>query len=477
MKIHHFTKKTHLSVPVETAFAWHERPGAIDRLTPPWEEIQIISQAGGIEAGAQTYFKVKAGPVWLKWLAHHMLYEKNKMFQDIQRHGPFLFWEHNHQFEPDGTHACFLTDSIRFRLPFTPLSDVFALKTVKKRLYRMFEYRHAVTQHDLKLLANYQDNQKIVITGASGVLGAALVPFLRTQGHSVTRIVRQTPQLEDEAFWNPYRQEIDTNAFENADTVIHLAGEYIGDGRWTKKKKKRIIDSRVKGTQMIAETISNMKSPPKTLICASAIGYYGNRGIETITEASTPGNDFISDVCTQWENAAAAAIDKGIRVIFLRIGIVLTPRGGALERLLPLYKTGLGMILGDGAQMMSWISEDDFLGVVNHVIHNPTISGPVNVTSPNPVSQQNFSNILAQSLARPAFIHLPQWIITPLFGQMGNEVLLAGNCVIPEKLMVSNYSFLHPKLEDALQHLLGLYTFDPVAASQFETIRGKGIRP
>ena len=470
MKIHRFRKKTRIKIPVETGFAWHEKPGAIERLTPPWEKIEIISKMGDIKDGDQTFFKVKAGPFWFKWLAHHMDYEKNSMFTDIQRNGPFLFWEHKHQFHQDGDHAFILEDNLRFRLPLSPISNVFALKSVKKRLNRMFEYRHAVTNNDLNLLSNYGEMHNIAITGASGVLGSALVPFLRTQGHSVKRLIRKPPNQPDEAYWNPYHQEIDKESLENVDTVIHLAGEYIGEGRWTPKKKKRIVGSRVKSTQFLAHTLCNLKHPPKTLICASAVGYYGNRGDEKLTESSSNGSDFISDVCQQWENAAEAAIDAGIRVVFLRIGIVLTPRGGALEKLRPVYRSGFGLTFGAGDQMISWISEDDFLGVVNHVIHKKKISGPVNVTAPNPVSQRDFSKTLAASFHPPIFIRIPKWAIIPIYGQMGNEVILSGNCAIPEKLLSTNYSFFHPKLEDALHHLLGLSSFDEQAARRFDII-------
>ena len=468
MKIHHYTKKTRIKVPVETAFAWHENSGAIERLTPPWEKIKIISKSGGIQNGDQTFFKVKVGPFWIKWLAHHMEYEKNSMFTDIQRHGPFQFWEHNHRFHPDGDHACILEDHLRFRLPISQFSNILALKSVKRRLNTMFEYRHAVTNNDLVHLSHYGEKHNIVMTGSSGVLGTALVPFLRTQGHSVTRLVRQSSKESDEAYWNPYYQEIDKQAFENVDTVIHLAGEYIGEGRWTPKKKKKIIGSRVKGTQFLAQTLCNLKKQPKTLICASAIGYYGDRGDEILTESSSKGSDFISDVCDQWEKAAAPAIDAGIRVVFLRIGVVLTPRGGALERLLPIYRSGFGLTFGDGNQVLSWISEDDFLGVVNHVIHQTQLSGPVNVTAPNPVSQKDFSKSLANIFSHPLFIRIPKWIISPIYGQMGKEVILSGNHVIPDKLIASNYSFFHPTLEDAFHHLLGLSPYDADAASRFD---------
>ncbi|MBF0452381.1 MAG: TIGR01777 family protein [Candidatus Magnetomorum sp.] len=472
MKIHHLIKKSQLPVPVDTAFSWHERQGAIQRLTPPWEQIRIEGRTGGIQTGDQTFFNVKAGPFWLDWLAHHTAYEKNRTFQDIQRKGPFLFWEHTHNFHPDGPQASHLEDHIRFRLPLSPFSDVLALPSVKERLYQMFEYRHTITQNDLAVLSSQPQKLNIVMTGASGVLGSALVPFLTTQGHSITRMVRRTPRSSDEAYWNPRRQKIDVRPLENSNVVIHLAGEHIGQGRWTSTKKKRIIKSRTKGTSLIAQTIANMKSPPETLICASAIGYYGNRGDELLTEDSTWGNDFISDVCHQWEEAAEAAVARGIRVVFLRIGVVLTPRGGALERLLPAFRMGFGMTFGDGDQIMSWISVDDFIGALNHVLFCQDLSGPVNVTAPQPVHHRDFSFILAKALKRPSLIHLPNWAIKRIFGQMGNEVLLSGNCVVPQKLMASGYKFYHPTLDQALTHLIGLHPFDKnTAAKHFRTVK------
>jgi len=469
LKIHHFIKKSPLPVSVEKAFSWHEQPGAIQRLTPPWEQIRIVKKTGGIKEGDKVTFKVKSGPLWLDWKAYHMAYEKNKMFQDIQRKGPFLFWEHTHNFEPDGHNACTLEDHIRYRLPLPTISNAIALNFVKERLHQMFTYRHTVTQNDMSLLANNSEKLNIVMTGASGVLGESLVPFLTTQGHSVTRMVRKTPSLPDEAHWNPYQLKIDTRPFNKADVVIHLAGEHIGEGRWTAEKKKRIIGSRVKGTSLIAQTLCNMESPPKTLICASAIGYYGNRGDEILTEDAESGNDFISDVCKMWEDSAEAAVARGIRVVFLRIGVVLTPRGGALERLLPSFKMGVGMTFGKGDQIISWLSVDDFLGIINHVMRCEELSGPVNVTAPYPVHHRDFTKTLAKSLKRPAFINLPDWIIKGAFGQMGNEVLLSGNCVVPKKLMESGYKFYHSKLDNALTHLIGLHPLDSEAAKLFKT--------
>jgi hypothetical protein len=471
LKIHHLRKKSVLPVPVEKAFKWHERPGAIERLTPSWERIRLITKTGGIQTGNQTLFKVKAGPFWLNWHAHHMRYVKNKMFQDIQRKGPFLFWEHSHNFEPDGNQACHLEDHIRFRLPLSPFSDVIVLPSVKNRLNQMFEYRHTITQNDMELLSKRPEKLNIVMTGSNGVLGAALLPFLTTQGHSVIRMVRKTPRRADEAYWSPEYQKIDSRPLKKANVVIHLAGENIGKGRWTKTKKNRIIKSRTQGTSLLALTLSKMKSPPETLICASAIGYYGNQDDRILTEDETWGNDFISDVCHQWEEAAEAAVARGIRVVFLRIGVVLTPRGGALERLLPAFRSGFGMTFGEGNQFLSWISVDDFIGAVNHVLFCKQLHGPVNLTAPQPVRNLDFSKSLARSLNRPSSIHLPNWMIKRLFGQMGNEVLLSGNCVIPQKLMATGYQFYHPTLESALTHLLGLHPFDENAAKRFQTLK------
>ena len=453
-----FKKMTFIKAPLESVFSWHERQGALERLNPPWEQIKIVEKSNGIQKDAQTIFKVKAGPLYINWHAKHTQYEKNIMFQDVQIKGPFAYWEHTHNFKANGTLSCYLEDSIKYELPLYPLSKFINQTFVKQKLEKMFRYRHQITSQDMMLIKKNKRPLKIVISGASGTVGRTLIPFLTTQGNSVKRLVRKQKNLKnDEISWNPYKNDIDKDQLNDVDAVIHLAGEQIGDARWTAKKKKIIVDSRVSGTSLIANTLAQMKSPPKTLICASAIGYYGDSGDEDLIESSNSGKEFISYVCSEWEKAAKPALDKGIRVIFLRIGIVLTPAGGALAKFYLPFNMGVGGEVGDGNQYMSWLAIDDLIGVIHHCLFNEDINGPLNVAAPNPVTNKKFVKTLAKTLKRPSSFNIPKLAIKGIFGQMGEEVLLSSIRVNSNKLLQSGYKFFYPDLEPAFRHLLGLY--------------------
>ena len=459
MKTEIFTEKTRINAPVEEVFKWHSRPGALERLSPPWDPVRVIERKGGIESGARVVLEMKAGPFSYKWTAEHTDYEENRFFRDRQVRGPFSRWVHTHSFEPDGPESSFFEDRIDYSLPFYPFGKLLGGAFVKAQLARIFKYRHAVTIEDIVLHLSKKGIKrpmKILMTGASGLLGSALIPFFTTGGHIVRTLVRRAPFPEkSEAFWDPEKKRLDPSAFDGVDAVIHLAGEHIGKGRWTDEKKRRIIESRTKGTSLIAETISRLSSPPPVLICASAIGYYGNRGDKILTEKDPPGNDFISKVCSQWEQSAQAAVEAGIRVVFMRIGIALSPAGGALSRLLLPFRAGLGGKIAYGSQYMSWVGIDDVIGAFFHVLADNKIAGPVNVVSPNPVTNLEFTKTLGQVLSRPAIFSIPAAAINFAFGEMGREVLLSGTRVMPGKLLETGYRFRNPDLFSALSHLLG----------------------
>lgn len=458
MKTDIFVKRSYIRAPVEKVFLWHSRPGAIERLTPPWDSLRVIQRKGGIEAGAEVILKMKAGPVPYKWVAAHTDYEKNRLFRDVQVKGPMSRWIHTHRFGPDRNGGCLLEDHIEYALPFPPFGNFLAGPGVRDKLEKTFTYRHAITARDMSAHLSFADKPplNVLISGASGVVGTSLVPFLTTGGHRVVSLVRTRPgPKKEEIYWDPASGYLNSDELRGVDTVIHLAGENIGEGRWTKAKKKRILESRTKGTALIAKTVSKLRPLPKVLICASAIGYYGNRGDWLLTEKDGPGNDFISKVCYEWEQAAAPAIDKGIRVVFLRIGVALTPAGGAFARLLPLFQMGLGGKIGSGSQFMSWVGMDDVIGAVYHAIRHDALEGPVNVVSPNPITNLEFTNTLGKVLSRPTSLTVPAAAIKLAFGQMGREVPLSSTRVLPEKLLKSGYQFRDPELEGAMLHLLG----------------------
>ena len=300
------------------------------------------------------------------------------------------------------------------------------------------------------------DSMKIAVSGASGLVGSALVALLTTGGHTVHRLVRgKLNQSAKEIGWSPTERRLDPNDLEGIDAVIHLGGENIASGRWTKNKRKRIRDSRVDSTRLLAETLARMSHPPKVFLCASATGFYGDRGEEILTEEAAAGKNFLANVCQEWEQATQPAGDAGIRVANLRFGVVLTPRGGALKQMLPLFRLGLGGRLGSGNQVWSWIGIDDAIGAVYHALGNRSLSGPVNLTAPEPVTNRQFTTLLAKVLHRPAMLPAPSSALRMALGPMADELLLASARVVPQRLLQTEYEFRNRDLQSALRHLLG----------------------
>jgi uncharacterized protein (TIGR01777 family) len=296
---------------------------------------------------------------------------------------------------------------------------------------------------------------RIIMTGSTGLIGSSLVSFLTGEGHEVLKIVRGRSTLQsNEVAWDPDRGVISPEKLEDYDAVVHLAGENIGNGRWTEEKKKRIIDSRVKGTKLLCETLANLNHPPKLLVSASAIGYYGDQGETVLTEQSPIGKIFVSYVCQQWESSTRAAFEKGIRVVFTRIGVVLSPKGGALQQLLTPFKLGLGGVLGSGKQYYSWIALDDVVNAIYFALQHEQLKGPVNLVSPNPVTNEEFTKTLGKVLNRPTFAWVPAPVARMMFGELANELLLASIRVKPEVLLQNGFNFSFPQLEKALEFLL-----------------------
>jgi uncharacterized protein len=293
---------------------------------------------------------------------------------------------------------------------------------------------------------------RILISGASGLIGSALVASLESQGHEVTRLVRRKPRDYSETQWNP-TGPIPTDLVSGFGAVIHLSGENIA-GRWTEQKKCRIRDSRLFSTDFLAQALVKAERPPDTFICASAIGYYGNRGDEVLTEDSLSGDGFFPEVCREWEFATEPASDAGIRAINLRTGIVLSREGGALKQMLLPFRLGLGGRIGDGRQWWSWIHIADLVSAVHHILQNDRLRGPVNMTAPNPVTNAEFTSALSEALKRPARLPVPAFALRLVFGELADEGLLASARVVPKKLAKSGFVLAFPELKPALQDLL-----------------------
>lgn len=300
-------------------------------------------------------------------------------------------------------------------------------------------------------------NSRILVSGVSGPIGAGLLPSLRADGWSVVRLVRGAAagRSSDEAqiAWDPAAL-IAPEAVSGFDAVVHLAGESIF-GRWTAAKKKKIRDSRVAGTLNLASALARAEQKPRVFVCGSAIGYYGNRGDEVLREESLPGARFLAEVCRQWEEATAPAVQAGIRTANLRTGIVLSPKGGALGAMLVPFRLGLGGRTGDGRQWMSWIDVHDMVGGIQHILKNEVLRGPVNMVAPGPVTNAKFAKTLASVLGRPAIFPMPAFVAKLVFGEMGEELLLGSQKVEPGKLISSGYLFRYRELRASLEGLLG----------------------
>jgi uncharacterized protein len=295
----------------------------------------------------------------------------------------------------------------------------------------------------------------IAVTGSTGLVGSALVTALEARGHLVRRLVRGNISDGDhEIRWNPDQGEIDAAELNGIDGVVHLAGENIAGGRWTESFKRRILESRTKGTRLLAETLAGLEMKPTVLVSASAIGYYGNRHDEEVDELAPSGNGFLAEVCREWEAATEPAHDAGIRVVKLRIGPVLSPKGGALAKMLTPFKLGLGGVIGSGRQYFSWIALDDVVNAIVFAVENESLVGPVNAVAPGAVTNRDFTKTLGRVLGRPTIFPMPAFAARLAFGEMADEMLLGGVKVAPHELIKTGFPFEYPQLEPALRHLL-----------------------
>ncbi len=439
-----------------TVFDWHARPGAFERLTPPWAPVQL-EQFEGIREGDRAVLRIGPGPLALRWVAEHHDVVDGRQFCDRQVQGPFARWNHTHRFEPREDGNSRLTDRIEYDLPGGALGDALA-PWLEPELRRQFAYRHRVTRRDLKLHHRYNPNEQaltVAVSGTSGLVGSQLVPFLKTGGHSVKRLVRSDPTGPDEVLWNHRTGQVETDKLEGVDAVIHLAGEPVF-GLWTEDKKRRIYDSRADGTRLLAEALAGLDEPPDVFVSASAVGYYGDHGADVVTEESEPRQGgFLTHVCRAWERATAPASGAGIRTVQARIGVVLSPAGGALRLQFPAFWLGLGGRIGPPDQYFPWIALDDVVGGLYHLLWQPDVSGPVNLTAPNPARMEAYANTLAHVLNRTARLHLPTDLVRGLAGEMAEEMLLKSARVRPRRLTESGYKFGFGKLEAGLRHVLG----------------------
>ncbi|HXT62205.1 MAG TPA: TIGR01777 family oxidoreductase [Pyrinomonadaceae bacterium] len=295
---------------------------------------------------------------------------------------------------------------------------------------------------------------KIAIAGASGLVGAALIPELEAENHDIVRLVRSSPKA-DEIEWHPNQDSVDASRLEGFDAIINLAGENVAEGRWTEEKKRKIHDSRVHGTHLISEAIVKLTNKPRVFLCASATGIYGDRGDEVLDEQSESGGGFLAGVCREWEKATEPARNAAVRVVNLRFGPILARVGGMLEKMLTPFKMGLGGKVGSGKQYISWVTIEDAVAAMKLALTDESIRGPVNVVSPKPVTNERFTRVLGEVLSRPTVMAMPAFAARLAFGEMADEMLLVSQRVMPKRLQAAGYQFQYSDLESALQHYLG----------------------
>jgi uncharacterized protein len=446
----HFVKRTAMPVPVEALFAWHEREGAFERLNPVFDPVQLESREGGLEVGARTVLHMKVGPVWHRWVAVHTDYQPGVMFRDEQQSGPFAAWRHTHRFEAGAGGTSVMHDEVDYALPMGPIGSTLGERYTRSALERTFTYRHQLLRHDLERHAAYQARPRLTVAlaGAHGLLGAALRVFLTTGGHAVRMVGRQGSRP-------------DPTALYGADVVINLAGAGVADERWTAERKALLAESRIGYTRALVEALRRLETPPRVLVQASAVGVYGDRGDEVLTESSLAGPRgpkaaaFLAGLCADWEAAALEAEPSGVRVVLLRSGLVQSANGGALAKLLVPFRAGAGGPIGGGRQWQSWVSLEDALGILHRALFDERLRGAVNMVSPMPVTNAEYGRLLGLVLSRPAVMPLPAFAMRAAFGELADGALLASQRVLPSALERVGHRFLHATLEDALRFTLG----------------------
>jgi len=414
----------------------------------------VVSRKGGIETGSEIHIRLKRFGLSSDWHARITDHEEGRMFEDSQLEGPFAKWTHRHEFLETVSGKSQLSDSIDYAVPGGTLGEALGGGIARSELKRLFRYRHRITKRDLATAVAFRGFPRwnILISGGYGFTGRRLSDFLRAQGHSVS-VLSRNPRPGDVA-WDPEKGEVDTDALEGFDAIIHLAGENLASGRWSEELKKRIYNSRIDSTALLVDAIGGLDKPLKAFVCASAVGYYGDCGDRWVSESDAPGKGFLSDVCVDWEKAAQDGESVAEKVIRLRTGIVLDPSDGALARMLLPFKLGMGGAFGSGQQWMPWIALEDWIGAVHHLMFRGD-SGAYNLSSPNPQRNKAFGKTLASVLNRPALMKVPAVALKLALGEFAEEGLLSSCRAQPKGLLESGYTFQYPELGDALRLVLG----------------------
>ena len=449
-----FTKTTTIRASRHKVFFWHAQKGTLTRLLPPWRKVTVLTRIGGIEDGAELIMKVYFWRIFYWTMTFQYVdFKRNEQFAVKQLEGPFKFWEYIHRFtdaEHDYTEA---RDEISYILSWK--TKPFASQ-IRREVERGFRFRHHVMKHEVEYLSQFSYNPlKIAVVGGTGFLGSRLCNFLQSAGHKVSVITRKKCGACNSILWNPENEILDREHLEGFDVVVNFAGESLVSSRWGREKMRKIYTSRVDTTRFLAETLLELKNPPKVFISASACGFYGSSQ-DVKTEEDGSGTDFLADVSRSWEQAAKIVENRGIRLVTPRIGVVLWPSGGILKSMHLQFLLGLGCTFGKGDNWMSWIAMDDLVTLLHYCMVTDSISGPVNAVAPNPVTQLEFDEIYAKVLHRPCLLKVPRFIARFILGKMADHLLFSSQRVLPKKMEATNFKFFYPRLQDALSGVYGL---------------------
>ena len=455
-----FVKRSEIGHPLERVFAWHHRPGSFLRLFPPWWSVRVLAGPGTLSPGDRVVLRVGKGPVRVTSEFERSEIDSAGLIVDRQVRGPFEHWCHSHRLEPLEGGRTALVDTVEWNGPTGPLAAALGAARIMRELERVFAFRARRIDRDLALISRYGpgNGESVAVTGSTGLIGTALSSQLEAAGFRVlpiSRSRRPAGPASDWIRWDPASGHLPADALEGVLAVVHLAGETIAGLRWTRAKKRAILESREDGTLLLSHTLARLAHPPRALLSASAVGFYGNRGEERLTEQSGSGRGFLADVCRRWEAATDPARDAGIRTVHMRTGLVLSSAGGPLAALLLPFRLGLGGRIGSGRQYVSWIDPDDYTGLALHAMTDAGLRGALNAVSPRPLTNAAFTDVLGRVLRRPTLLPVPGGVLRGAVGEMGVELLLSGQRALPEKALRSGYAFRYPDLEVSLRHQLG----------------------
>lgn len=463
-----FEKTCDFEFPVEGLFQYHANPGALSRLVPTWQHVDVEKRSDSLAVGSEVVLVMRMLGLPMRWLARHTQLEVSKSFTDVQVSGPFRSWQHEHLFSPLSATRSRLVDRIQFDSGLWGVSGL-AHRSIASMLETAFEYRHQTTAADLavKTFLESSGNRsrralRIGVTGSTGMIGRRLVELIAVMGYQPVCIVRPASRVRRDQL--PINAQVvsfddkqgfsDTSIANGLDAVIHLGGKGIASARWSKSVKQELIDSRVKQTDALVRHLGALDKPPASLICASGVGFYGERGNDPLVEDDPAGDDFLASMALRWEDAAKGYERFG-RVAIGRLGVVLLPLDGALKKMLLPFSMGMGGPLGSGRQYWSWIDIDDAISAFLFLAIDERCSGPYNLVSPEAVTNREFSRTLAHVMRRPSLIPTPAFAMRIALGEMADALLLTSTRAIPSRLLQAGFPFRGSTLEGSLRRLLG----------------------